>query len=112
MGSERRGTAHGAAQPGAVPDPVILEFRYRPEVDVPEPTTEDASKAHLSRAELARQLNASIYRAAQCLSDQDDEDFELSFVCACGCMAEVRRSLREYVSRGAVADGHARPAGH
>ena len=111
MGSERTETAHGAARPGAVPDPVILEFRYRPEADVPEEATENAGKAHLSRAELARQLNASIYRAGQRLSDQDDGDFELAFVCACGCMAEVRRSLREYVGRGAVVEGHSRPAG-
>jgi len=100
MGSERRETPHRAAHP-AIPDPVILEFRYRPEADATEPATENA-KTHLSRAELARQLNASIYRAGQGLSDQGDEDFELAFVCACGCMAEVRRSLREYVIRGAV----------
>jgi hypothetical protein len=62
------------------------------------------------RADLARQLNTSIYKAAESFGHRDDE--ELTFVCACGCMAEVKRSLQDYVTRGAIVTGHARPAGH
>jgi hypothetical protein len=64
----------------------------------------------MTRVDLARRLNASIYNAAQSSGHREDE--ELSFVCACGCMAEVKRSLRDYVTRGAIATGHARPADH
>jgi hypothetical protein len=46
------------------------------------------------RADLARQLNASIYKAGQSRPG-DDEEVELTFYCACGCMAEVKRSLRD-----------------
>ena len=52
MGSGRRGTAHRATQRGALPDPIILDIRYRP----PESGSE-------TRADLARQLNAEIYKA-------------------------------------------------
>lgn len=111
MGSGRRGTARRQAQRGAAPDPVILEFRYRP----PEPSTDsrsdDTEEGAVTRAELARQLNASIYSAGQSLADQEDEDFELTFFCACGCMTEVKRSLQDYVIRGAVVNGHSRPSG-
>ena len=37
---------------------------------------------------------------------------KLTFFCACGCMAEVKRSLRDYVVRGAIIAGHSRRAGH
>jgi hypothetical protein len=110
MGSERRGTTDGTAQPGAAFDPVILEIRYRPATARPESQAENSPQTAVEKAELARQLNASIYNAGQSLADQDDENFELTFVCACGCMAEIRRSLREYAIRGAVVDGHSRPA--
>jgi hypothetical protein len=110
MGSGRRGTAHRKAQRGAVPDPVILEVRYRPLESGSDRTTRDADPEDVVRADLARQVNASIYKAAQSLGHWEDE--ELTFVCACGCMAEVKRSLRDYVTRGAVVTGHARPAGH
>jgi hypothetical protein len=98
MRSGRRGTEHRATQRGAVPDPVILEIRYRP--------PESGSEA---RADLARQLNAEIYTAGQSSARQEDEGFELTFFCACGCMAEVKRSLRDYVIRGAIVAGHSRP---
>lgn len=111
MGSGQRGTERQTAQPGARSDPVILEFRYRPpDDDTDSPTETLEQEVAVRRAELARQLNASIYNAGQSLADQDDENFELTFVCACGCMAEIRRSLREYAIRGAVVDGHSRPA--
>ena len=110
MGSGRRGTAHRPAQRGAVPDPVILELRYRPPQGVSDRPTADTDSEDEMRADFARQLNASIYRAAQSFGHQGDE--ELTFVCACGCMAEVKRSLRDYVTRGAIVTGHARPAGH
>lgn len=101
MGSERRGPAHRATQRGPVPDPVILEIRYRP----PESDSE-------TRTDLALQLNAEIYKAGQSSAHHDDEEIELTFFCACGCMAEVKRSLRDYVARGAIIAGHSRPAGH
>jgi hypothetical protein len=101
MGSGGRGRADRATQRGALPDPVILEIRYRP----PESSS-------TTRADLARQLNAEIYKAGQSSAHQEDEEFELTFFCACGCMAEVKRSLRDYVTRGAIVAGHSRPAGH
>jgi hypothetical protein len=91
-----------------VPDPVILELRFRPPVTSAGSTTDDADD--LTRADLARQLNASIYKAGQSLTDRRDDEFELTFFCACGCMAEVKRSLRDYVARGAVVAGHRRPS--
>lgn len=101
MGSGRRGTAHRAAQRGAVPDPVILEIRYRP----PESDAE-------TRIDRALQLNAEIYKAAQSSARHEDDEVELTFFCACGCMAEVKRSLRDYVARGAIIAGHSRHTGH
>jgi hypothetical protein len=89
-----------------VPDPVILELQYRPNVSGAN-SGSDATDQDL-RAELARQLNASIYRIGRTLTDARDEDVELTFSCACGCMAEVKRSLQEYVIRGALLTGHSR----
>src|ERR1700746_674523 len=99
MGSERGGAAREPAKQGAVPDAVMLDFRHRPAAS----DADSSDQAEVTRAELARQLNASIYKAGQSLSVQGDEEFELTFLCACGCMAEVKRSLRDYVIRGAVA---------
>ena len=110
MGSGRRGTAHRPTQRGAVPDPVILELRYRPPESCSDRPTADTDPEDEIRVDLAHQLNASIYKAAQSLGHREDE--ELKFVCACGCMAEVKRSLQDYVTRGAIVTGHARPAGH
>lgn len=107
MGSGGRGQ-HQPAQGGAVPDPTILEFRYRPAGSGVDPTSGEADQVDARRAELARQLNASIYKVGQSLTDQADDEVELTFFCACGCMAEVKRSLRDYVTRGAVVAGHAR----
>jgi hypothetical protein len=111
MGSGERGPARRLAQRGAVPDPVILELRYRPPESEEDsiPGVADQVEADLARADLARQLNASIYKVAQSLHHQGDEEFELTFFCACGCMTEVKRSLRDYVTGGAVVAGHARP---
>jgi len=108
MGPWRRGSAAGQSAQRAT-DPVILEIRYTPEEAGADSTAHD-EQSRGRRAELARQLNASIYQAAQSLAEQGDDDFELTYFCACGCMEEVRRSLWEYVSRGAVIDGHPRPA--
>jgi hypothetical protein len=110
MGSGRRGSANRLAQQGAVPDPVILELRYRPAEGVSDRSPAATDPQDEMRADLARQLNASIYKAARSFDHREDE--ELTFVCACGCMAEVKRSLQEYVTRGAIVTGHARPAGH
>lgn len=110
MGSGGRGAARRPAQRGAVPDPVILELRYRP----PERganRSADGDTGDLVRADLARQLNASIYKFARANGCEEDEQVELTFYCACGCMVEVNRSLRDYVARGAVVPGHRRPAG-
>jgi hypothetical protein len=110
MGSGQRGTERQTAQPGARSDPVILEFRYRPpDDDTDSPTETLEQEVAVRRAELARQLNASIYKTGESLTDHRDEEFELTFFCACGCMTEVKRSLRDYVARGALAAGHARP---
>ena len=109
MGSGRRGTARRLPQAGAVPDPVILELRYRPPESGPDQAG-NAEKGDATRANLARELNASIYKAGQSFS-HEGEEFELTFFCACGCMAEVKRSLSDYVTRGAVLAGHTRPAG-
>ncbi len=97
---------HRLSQRGAVPNPVILEFRYRPPERDPDRTTGAADPEDVLRADLARQLNASIYKAAQ--SSGHKEDDELTFVCACGCMAEVKHSLRDYVTKGALVTGHSR----
>jgi hypothetical protein len=110
MGSRRRETARRPTERGGVPDPVILDLRYRPERG-PDGITGDDDSQDITRAELALQLNASIFKAGQSLADREDDDFELTFLCACGCMAEVKRSLQDYVIRGAVIAGHARPAG-
>jgi hypothetical protein len=91
-----------------VPDPIILVLLYRPAESVSDRRTGEHSGEDVMRADLARRVNASIYNAAR--SSDHDEHEELAFVCACGCMAEVRRSLRDYVTRGAVVTGHARPA--
>jgi hypothetical protein len=104
----RRGTEHQPAQRGAVPDPVILEFRFRPPES--DEGTEDADESDVRSAELARQLNASIYKAALSVAGHREEESQLTFFCACGCMAEVKRSLRDYVTRGAIVTGHARPS--
>lgn len=92
-----------------MPDPVILEFRYRPADPDADPGTETVDARETLRAEAARHLNAEIYRAGQSLADHRQKEVELSFFCACGCMAEVKRSLREYARRGAVLEGHSRP---
>lgn len=110
MGSGGRGAARQPAEGVDFPDPVILEVRYRPVEGGAASTTEPPDQEYVSRAELARELNASIYNAGQSLADLKDEDFELTFFCACGCMAEIRRTLREYASAGAVVEGHSRPA--
>lgn len=110
MGSGSRGTARQTGQRGAISDPVILELRFRPRDAVVNSGAGESGREDIEAADLARRLNASIYKAGQLLSDEDDE-LELSFFCACGCMTEVKRSLREYVTRGAVVDGHRRPAG-
>jgi hypothetical protein len=70
----------------------------------------DDDSGEESRVDLARQLNASIYKAGQSFAHPEDEEFELTFFCACGCMAEVKRSLADYVARGAIVAGHVRPA--
>jgi hypothetical protein len=106
----KRGTEHRPAQRGAVPDPVILEFRFRPPESDEGSITEDAEESDVRSAELARQLNASIYKAALSLAGQREEESQLTFFCACGCMAEVKRSLRDYVTHGAIVTGHARPS--
>jgi hypothetical protein len=111
MGSEGERAAQPPTQRGAVPDPVILELRYRPPESGSDQGTEDDDSRD-ARADLARQLNAEIYKAGQFSSHPEEEDFELTFYCACGCMAEVKRSLREYVIRGAIVSGHARPSHH
>jgi hypothetical protein len=111
MGSGRRGTARQPDRPGAVPDPVILELRFRPPGDHAASKSGDAARGDVAAAEVARRLNASIYKAGESLADERDKEFELTFFCACGCMEEVKRSLQEYVTRGAVVEGHSRPAG-
>jgi hypothetical protein len=110
MGSEERRTAHRPTERGAVPDPVILELRYRPPERGSDQRTENGDSSDLARADLARQLNAEIYKAGRFSTQPEDEESELTFFCACGCMAEVKRSLRDYVTRGAIVAGHARPA--
>jgi hypothetical protein len=116
VGSDGNERTRQPAQGGLARNPVILEFRYRPaehdaagEHDA-DGAAEQPHSGYSSRAELARELNASIYKAGQVLSDPGDSDFELTFVCACGCMAEVRRSLQEYARQGAVLVGHSRNA--
>jgi hypothetical protein len=111
MGSGGRGSAHRPAQRGVVPDPVILELRFRPPDTDDDQALEDGGAGDVARADLARQLNASIYKAAQTSAGEEDEELEFTFFCACGCMAEVKRSLRDYVARGVIVPGHARPAG-
>jgi hypothetical protein len=49
-----------------------------------------------ARADMARELNVAIYEAGLSLSAGEDEEFEQTFYCECGCMAEVKLSLREY----------------
>jgi hypothetical protein len=93
-----------------VPDPVILELRFRPPENGSEWTPKDGETSDLERADVARQLNASIYNAARAISAEGDEH-ELTFFCACGCLAEVKRSLPDYVAHGAIVAGHARPRG-
>ena len=111
MGSGGRGTARRSAQRGAVPDPVILELRFRPPESGGDRGPHDSRAGDDARADLARQLNASIYKAAQAYACDDDEQLEFTFFCACGCMADVKRSLRDYVMRGVIVAGHSRPEG-
>ena len=93
-----------------MPDPVILELRYRPP-DTDRGYVEEGGADDVTRADLARQLNASIYKAAEACAGEEDEELEFTFFCACGCMAEVKRSLRDYAARGVIVAGHSRPAG-
>jgi hypothetical protein len=109
MGPEEGGTERRPAQHDFLPDPVILEFRFRPPERGGKSVAEDAEQSDVTSAELARQLNASIYKVGLSLADQRQQEFQLTFFCACGCMAEVKRSLRDYVTRGAVVAGHTRP---
>jgi hypothetical protein len=111
MGSGSRGPAGRASERHGVPDPVILDFQYRPPERRTDSTAEGAERGDAATAELARRVNASIYKLGQSLTEERDEEFELTFFCACGCMTEVRRSLQSYVAGGAVVDGHLRPAG-
>jgi len=111
MGSGGRGSARRPVQRGAVPDPVILELRFRPPDTDGDQMLEEGSAGDVARADLARQVNASIYKAAQTSAGEENEELEFTFFCACGCLAEVKRSLRDYVIRGAIVPGHARPAG-
>jgi len=54
MGSGRRGTAGDLAQGRAVPDPIILEIRYRPQQDdADDPMTESQARESGARADLA-----------------------------------------------------------
>jgi hypothetical protein len=112
MGSEERERADRPAQPGVIPDPVILELRYRPPEGGSDRGVEAADSGDLTRADLARQLNTEIYNAGRFSCRPEDEELELTFFCACGCMAEVKRSLRDYVTLGAIVAGHSRPADH
>jgi hypothetical protein len=107
VGSGEKGAGHRLAQRGAVPDPIILELRYRPPESDTESLAEAEDQTGGTRAELARKLNASIYKAGLSLANREEE-FKLTFFCACGCMAEIKRSLRQYVSHGAVLEGHSR----
>ena len=111
VGSGEKGTGHRLTQRGAVPDPIILDFRYRPPESGAESLGEGGDQTNGTRAELARELNASIYKAGLSLANESEEEFELTFFCACGCMAEIKRSVHDYVIRGAVLEGHSRPAG-
>lgn len=111
MGSERAEAGGRPVEREGRPDPVILELRYRPTDGGSERVPEDDDSGDASRVELARQLNASIYKAGQSFAHPEDEAFELTFFCACGCMAEVKRSLQDYVTQGAIVAGHARPTG-
>ena len=111
MGSGGRGSAPRAAQRGAVPDPVILELRFRPPESGGEAPLDDGDAGDAARADLARQLNASIYNAARMYATEEDDQLEFTFLCACGCMTMVKRSLRDYVIRGVIVAGHARPGG-
>ena len=70
---------------------------------------EGDARDEAARADLARRLNASICDVGQSAATRKDTDFELTFFCACGCMAEVKRSLQDYVTRGAIVAGHAYP---
>jgi hypothetical protein len=110
MGSGRRGTAGQPGYGGSVPDPIILELRYRAPQNGPDQIVGEADKEDVRRADLARQLNASIYKAAQSFAGDDEETLEVTFFCACGCLTEVKRSLQDYVARGAIVTGHGRPA--
>jgi hypothetical protein len=53
MGQEEGGTARESAQPGAVPDPIILEFRYRPEQSDPDSMTEGQAQEEVTRTDFA-----------------------------------------------------------
>ena len=53
MGSGRRGTARDLVQPGAVPDPIILEFWYRSEQNEVDSMTEGQAQEDVTRTDFA-----------------------------------------------------------
>jgi len=84
MGSEEGGTERRPAQHDFLPDPITLEFRFRPPERGGKSVAEDAEQSDVTSAELARQLNASIYKVGLSLADQREQEFQLTFFCACG----------------------------
>lgn len=96
MGSEGRGTARRLAQRGAVSDPVILEVRYRSEQGGAGAPIEGGEQVAVTRADVARRLNDSIYYAGQSLATPQDGDFELTFFCECGCLHPVTLTLAQF----------------
>jgi hypothetical protein len=61
----------------------------------------------VTKADVARRLNSSIYDVGKSLATPTDDHFELTFFCECGCMAEVKLSFRGYEAvAGVYLGGH------
>jgi len=67
---------------------------------------EETDSEARTKANIARELNMQIREIGGSLQAGGDP---LTFYCECGCMAEVKRTVREYDAAGALAESHVCP---
>jgi hypothetical protein len=55
---------------------------------------------------LNQAIRQSIAKCVESAPREDDDDFEWSFVCECGCLTWVKRTTASFDQEGAWMDGH------